>query len=127
MTRATIVWAGVVSACMAAGVPGTTQAGPCTVARQLVAEQCGCLNDWSGRGAYRQCVRRAASRLREDQAPAACKLELARCAARSTCGDAKAVTCVVEGRCLVVPGADVCFERGGMASEARSCCDLADL
>jgi hypothetical protein len=113
-------------------VPGDAPAasgGSCDMARQLVAEQCTCLDDWEGPRDYQQCVRRAAERLPEEHGTATCRREVNRCAARSICGASKAaVTCIVDGRCLIAASEAICFGKGGVAdSGTSSCCDVKGL
>jgi len=118
-----------IAALMVAGDARAMSAGSCGMARQLVAEQCVCLDDWKGPRDYQRCVRRAAERLPEEHGTAACRREVNRCAARSICGESKAaVTCVVDGRCLIAASEAVCFKKGGVAdSGTRTCCDVREL
>jgi len=106
---------------------GETRAVPCTIARELVAEECACDGDWRGRGAYAHCVRRATTRLAAHTGMGVCRAQVNRCATRSVCGKPRAVTCITRVRCYIAATPADCIENRGMVSDAKSCCDLIPL
>jgi hypothetical protein len=79
-------------------------------------------------GRHVRCVAHVVRQLVADGAvPRACRRELVRCAARSTCGrKAGAVVCEVPGargnRCRISPSAEGCVARGGTVGTRASCC-----
>jgi hypothetical protein len=102
-----------------------------SAARAAVAAQCDCAAA-TRHGPYLRCVRQViAAEVAAGRLPAACSAGLARCASRSTCGRAGAVTCYrtdASGttRCRITRRPSACrTPAGGTAviGTTTSCCD----
>lgn len=114
--------------------PAGADAGAIAAARTAVAAQCDC-DAAPNHGAYVACSRQVlAARVAAAQLPASCRGAVQRCAARSTCGRAGAVTCCRTNRHGVTSGtiknsAAACTApKGGAActGDYASLCDACD-
>jgi hypothetical protein len=128
---------GMLAVAVFVAVPGIASAKRCdndaagAAARGAAAAQCDCATA-ENHGQYVKCVGDVAkTRASNGQLPTECKGEVARCAAKSTCGKPEAVTCCRvdrrgKVRCSTKSNADKCRPPNGGAAcvgATTSCCD----
>jgi hypothetical protein len=111
------------------GASITPAHGQCEAVRAAVAARCPCNANaegvpWKSRGRYIGCVKQASGAIARSNGDASCTAVVDRCAGRSVCGRAGAVTCIIDGKCDLEQGEDRCIKRGGRVSGASSCCDV---